>query len=104
MGCAQDLFERDEKQIEKTPCGVEKGLNVYTISKAIIEAFDEITQYEILAAWLVTGNLTLQEALQGMAALGSALRNSALRARSLQRKTEKFLLLSDPQCRLRSAR
>lgn len=43
---------------------------MYAVSKAIIEAFDEISLYEILAAWLVTGNLTLAEALEGLAALG----------------------------------
>ena len=69
QGMSGDLFERDTDS-HLTKGGYLRGPNVYEIGKALVEAYQSISTKILLSAWLITDNLTIAEAVEGLKLIG----------------------------------
>ena len=69
QGMTSDLFDRDTDS-HLTPGGYLRGPNVYEIGKALVDAYQSISTKILLSAWLITDNLTIEEAVEGLKLIG----------------------------------
>ena len=63
----QPSLDRDS---HLTPGGYLRGPNVYMAGSCLLASFDSLTAKEVLSAWLITKNITIEEAIEGMHLLG----------------------------------